>query len=181
MAHLLDVSVPLLDHRLVEWISTLPFAFRRYEYEDEYLRRNAEGPVLPHDILYRPDRGFAVSLGDGFRGPWCAGVEPASACEVFAGASLFGRRCATACSYNTTADNGTGARHEDEFRCAGPSGVSSRARRRARVQAGIGLTTATCRSCRPPAASVRDTIGSPRAWRCSRACISSSPIGLLMK
>lgn len=69
MAHSLEVRVPLLDHRLVEWISGLPSALKLKGGEGKYLFKKSLEADLPHDILYRSKMGFAVPLAQWFRGP----------------------------------------------------------------------------------------------------------------
>ena len=69
MAHSLEVRVPLLDHKLVEWISGLPPSWKLRGNEGKYLFKKALQPYLPNNILYRPKMGFAVPLDSWFRGP----------------------------------------------------------------------------------------------------------------
>jgi asparagine synthase (glutamine-hydrolysing) len=69
MAHSLEVRVPLLDHKLVEWLATVPTSLKRREGTGKYLLKKAMEPFLPEDILYRSKRGFAVPLAEWFRGP----------------------------------------------------------------------------------------------------------------
>ncbi|MGB5467839.1 MAG: XrtA/PEP-CTERM system amidotransferase [Sedimenticolaceae bacterium] len=91
MAHSLEVRVPLLDHELVEWISTLPEAFKRRGDEGKYLLKKAMEPWLPNDILYRPKQGFAVPLANWFRGPLRERLRDALDSEVLADADVFDR------------------------------------------------------------------------------------------
>lgn len=69
MAHALEVRVPLLDHKLVEWISGLPPEMKLNGSEGKYIFKKAMEKYLPHDILYRRKQGFAVPLAAWFRGP----------------------------------------------------------------------------------------------------------------
>lgn len=69
MAHALEVRVPFLDHKLMEWVSGLPVDFKLKGTEGKYLLKRALEPYLPHDILYRRKMGFAVPLAEWFRGP----------------------------------------------------------------------------------------------------------------
>ena len=69
MAHALEVRVPLLDHELVEWTSSLPPAFKLHHGEGKYLLKKSLENHLPKHILYRPKMGFAVPLAKWFRGP----------------------------------------------------------------------------------------------------------------
>jgi len=69
MAHALEVRVPFLDHKLMEWVSGLPVDFKLKGTEGKYLLKRALEPYLPYDILYRRKMGFAVPLAEWFRGP----------------------------------------------------------------------------------------------------------------
>jgi len=69
MAHSLEVRVPLLDHKFVEWVSGLPVSDKLRGQEGKYILKKAMEPHLPHDVLYRPKMGFGVPLGKWFRGP----------------------------------------------------------------------------------------------------------------
>jgi asparagine synthase (glutamine-hydrolysing) len=92
MAHSLEVRVPLLDHPLVEWISTLPVGFKRRGHEGKYLLKKAMEPWLPSDILYRPKKGFAVPLADWFRGPLRSRLRDALASDVLNDSGVFDRK-----------------------------------------------------------------------------------------
>lgn len=69
MAHSLEVRVPLLDHKFVEWVSGLPVDTKLRGQEGKYILKKALEPHLPHDVLYRPKMGFGVPLSKWFRGP----------------------------------------------------------------------------------------------------------------
>jgi len=69
MAHSLEVRVPLLDHRLVEWASSLPPALKLRGGVGKYIFKKTLEPDLPHDVLYRPKMGFSVPLSAWLRGP----------------------------------------------------------------------------------------------------------------
>src|SRR6185312_12331767 len=69
MAHSLEVRVPLLDHRLVEWASSLPPALKLRGSTGKYIFKKTLEPDLPHDVLYRPKMGFSVPLSAWLRGP----------------------------------------------------------------------------------------------------------------
>ncbi len=69
MAHSLEVRVPILDHKFVEWVSGLPPQVKLNGREGKYLFKKALEPVLPNDILYRPKMGFGVPISAWFRGP----------------------------------------------------------------------------------------------------------------
>ena len=69
MAHSLEVRVPLLDHKLVEWISGISPSLKLRGHEGKYILKKALENHLPNDILYRDKMGFAVPLANWFRGP----------------------------------------------------------------------------------------------------------------
>ncbi|MFN4291470.1 MAG: XrtA/PEP-CTERM system amidotransferase [Permianibacter sp.] len=69
MAHALEVRVPFLDVRFVEWMSGLPPELKLHNGEGKYLLKKAMEPHLPHDLMYRRKMGFAVPLAAWFRGP----------------------------------------------------------------------------------------------------------------
>jgi len=69
MAHSLEVRVPLLDHRLVEWASSLPPGLKLKGSIGKYIFKKALEPNLPHDVLYRTKMGFSVPLAAWLRGP----------------------------------------------------------------------------------------------------------------
>ncbi|MGH1374016.1 MAG: XrtA/PEP-CTERM system amidotransferase [Cellvibrionaceae bacterium] len=69
MHHSLEVRVPLLDHKLVEWIWQLPASLKLNGQMGKYVFKKAMEPYLPNDILYRRKMGFGVPLADWFRGP----------------------------------------------------------------------------------------------------------------
>lgn len=69
MAHALEVRVPLLDHKFVEWVAGLPPSYKLQGAEGKYIFKKALEPILPHDILYRKKKGFSIPLTMWFRGP----------------------------------------------------------------------------------------------------------------
>ena len=69
MAHSLEVREPLMDHELVEWVSSLPTTLKIRGQEGKYLLKKAMEPYLSDEVLYRPKMGFAVPIANWFRGP----------------------------------------------------------------------------------------------------------------
>jgi len=69
MAHSLEVRVPVLDHKLVEWASSLPPDLKLRYGEGKYVFKKALEPDLPPEVLYRTKMGFRVPLATWFRGP----------------------------------------------------------------------------------------------------------------
>lgn len=91
MAHGLEVRVPLLDHQLVEWLSSLPPRLKLHGAEGKFLFKRALAPYLPQDILYRPKMGFAVPLAAWFRGPLRERLHAAVLGPVLAQSGIFER------------------------------------------------------------------------------------------
>jgi len=89
MAHSLEVREPLMDHPLVEWLSSLPPGFKLRNGEGKYLFKKALAPFLPPEILYRPKMGFAVPLARWFRGPLRQPVRDAVLGPVLAETGWF--------------------------------------------------------------------------------------------
>jgi asparagine synthase (glutamine-hydrolysing) len=69
MAHSLEVRVPLLDHRLVEWTMALPAGLKLRGGEGKYLLKRALRSHLSDEVLYRPKMGFSMPIAQWFRGP----------------------------------------------------------------------------------------------------------------
>ena len=69
MAHSLEVRVPLLDHRLVEWASSLPPGLKLHGVTGKYVFKKALERDLPRALLYRPKMGFCVPVSAWLRGP----------------------------------------------------------------------------------------------------------------
>jgi asparagine synthase (glutamine-hydrolysing) len=89
MAHGLEVRVPLLDHKLVEWISGLPPELKLQGGVGKYLFKRALAPYLPDDLLYRRKMGFSVPLADWFRGPLRSHLQRSLASPVLASCDMF--------------------------------------------------------------------------------------------
>jgi asparagine synthase (glutamine-hydrolysing) len=68
MAHSLEARVPLLDHKVVEFASTIPPELRLREGTTKYIFKRALRGILPDEIIDRPKHGFGVPLGRWFRG-----------------------------------------------------------------------------------------------------------------
>jgi asparagine synthase (glutamine-hydrolysing) len=77
MAHALEVRVPILDHKFVEWVSGLPRDLKLRGQEGKWIFKKSLKPYLPDDILYRRKMGFAVPLASWFRGPLRQRVQAA--------------------------------------------------------------------------------------------------------
>ena len=89
MAHSLEVREPLMDHKLVEWLATLPSDLKIRGQEGKYLLKMAMESHLPKDVLYRRKMGFSVPLARWFRGPLRQRVRDAMLGETLASTCLF--------------------------------------------------------------------------------------------
>ncbi|WP_298620763.1 XrtA/PEP-CTERM system amidotransferase [uncultured Zoogloea sp.] len=91
MAHSLEVREPLMDHKLVEWLATLPSGLKIKGQEGKFVFKKAMEPMLPRDVLYRPKMGFAVPLARWFRGPLKERVREAILGSTLAETGIFNR------------------------------------------------------------------------------------------
>ena len=69
MAHGLELRVPFLDHKLVEFTTRLPPEFKLRGRTGKVLLREAMRGILPQPILSRPKKGFPVPTEQWLRGP----------------------------------------------------------------------------------------------------------------
>jgi asparagine synthase (glutamine-hydrolysing) len=70
MAASLESRVPFLDHKLVEFTSSLPERLKLHRWTTKHVLRESMKGVLPEQILTRPKMGFPVPVGAWFRGPY---------------------------------------------------------------------------------------------------------------
>jgi asparagine synthase (glutamine-hydrolysing) len=62
MAHSLEVRVPLIDHKLVEFATRIPFALKLRDGHAKWVLTQALRDVLPPEIANRPKRGFEMPV-----------------------------------------------------------------------------------------------------------------------
>ncbi|MBI3895003.1 MAG: asparagine synthase (glutamine-hydrolyzing) [Acidobacteria bacterium] len=94
MANALELRVPFLDHKLVEFCAGLPTKFKLHGFQDKFLLRQAMGKVLPKPILERPKKGFPVPTGEWLRIPMREFahdvlLSPNSACRTYLNSSVL--------------------------------------------------------------------------------------------
>ena len=68
MATSLEARVPFLDHHLVEYALNVPRGLKVEGTSGKHILKRALEDVLPHDLLYRPKRGFGAPIKEWFRG-----------------------------------------------------------------------------------------------------------------
>jgi asparagine synthase (glutamine-hydrolysing) len=89
MAHALEVRVPLLDHKLVEWIAGLPPEMKLKGSEGKYIFKKSLENYLPNDILYRSKMGFSIPLNSWFRNELKSKVRETLLGETMLQSGLF--------------------------------------------------------------------------------------------
>ena len=62
MANSLEVRVPFLDYRVIEFIETLPPALKLRGLTGKYLHKKAMLKWLPREVVYRKKKGFAIPI-----------------------------------------------------------------------------------------------------------------------
>ena len=67
MAASVELRVPFLDHRLVEFAARLPISLKIKNGETKYLLKKTMEPYLPRDVIYRTKAGFPVPVSDWFK------------------------------------------------------------------------------------------------------------------
>ncbi|TQV88898.1 asparagine synthase (glutamine-hydrolyzing) [Aliikangiella coralliicola] len=68
MAASLELRVPFLDHRFLEFAATMPSKYRLKNMENKYIIKKAMEPYLDKEILYRKKLGFPTPLAVMFQG-----------------------------------------------------------------------------------------------------------------
>ena len=79
MAHAIEVRPPFLDHRIVEFASSLPADLKMRGSRQKVVLRNLMRGKLPAAILARKKIGFDIPTHDWFRGPLQPLIEDAVA------------------------------------------------------------------------------------------------------
>jgi asparagine synthase (glutamine-hydrolysing) len=67
MANSLEVRSPLLDHKLMELIASMPSGLKLHNGQGKYIFKKALAQVLPSSILNRPKQGFSIPIAEWFR------------------------------------------------------------------------------------------------------------------
>lgn len=64
MAASLEARVPLLDHKLIEFVTKIPSELKLKNLETKYIFRKAVRGLVPDTILDRPKQGFGVPINE---------------------------------------------------------------------------------------------------------------------
>ncbi|MCX6155729.1 MAG: asparagine synthase (glutamine-hydrolyzing) [Candidatus Kapabacteria bacterium] len=71
MAHSLEARVPFLDHRFVEFVSSIPEHIKVPDGKTtKYILKKAVESVLPKNIIYRKKQGFWAPVKEWLRNEW---------------------------------------------------------------------------------------------------------------
>jgi len=62
MANSLEIRVPLLDHRLLEYMTKIPGNWKLKGMETKWIFRKALEGILPHHIVYRGKQGYSLPV-----------------------------------------------------------------------------------------------------------------------
>jgi len=62
MAVSLEARAPLLDHKLIEFVTNVPASLKLLGLETKYLLKKAVKDLVPSEILNRPKQGFGVPI-----------------------------------------------------------------------------------------------------------------------
>ena len=75
MAHSLEVRAPILDHKLMEYVGSLPSNLKLKGKESKYIFKKMLEDRLPQNILYRRKQGFSIPLASWLRNEMRGFVE----------------------------------------------------------------------------------------------------------
>ncbi|MCD6460108.1 asparagine synthase (glutamine-hydrolyzing) [bacterium] len=64
MANSLEVRVPLLDHKFMEFTATIKPNLKLRNFSSKYIFKKSLEPILPDSILYRKKQGFELPVDD---------------------------------------------------------------------------------------------------------------------
>lgn len=64
MVHSVEVRPPFLDHKLIEFVATLPGNFKIKNGREKHILKEAVKDLLPADLVDRPKEGFVLPVND---------------------------------------------------------------------------------------------------------------------
>jgi asparagine synthase (glutamine-hydrolysing) len=89
MAHSLEARVPLLDHRVVEFVTRLPTSFKLSGGRTKAILRDLFPEALPPRVLQRGKQGFSLPLPRWLAGDLRPFVEETIASDTYARSEWF--------------------------------------------------------------------------------------------
>jgi asparagine synthase (glutamine-hydrolysing) len=69
MASSLETRVPFLDHKLIEYVWTIPHSLKLKKGDGKWILKQILNQYVPKNLTERPKMGFGVPLGSWLRGP----------------------------------------------------------------------------------------------------------------
>jgi asparagine synthase (glutamine-hydrolysing) len=60
MANSIELRVPFLDHKVLEFAASLPSKFKLHRFTTKHIAKQALSSLVPHEILARKKAGFPV-------------------------------------------------------------------------------------------------------------------------
>ena len=69
MASSLETRVPLLDHKLIEYVWKIPHSFKLRNGDGKWILKQVLNKYVPKNLTERPKMGFAIPLHSWLRGP----------------------------------------------------------------------------------------------------------------
>jgi asparagine synthase (glutamine-hydrolysing) len=66
MATSIELRVPFLDHKLLEFAATIPSRYKLKRWNEKYILKQAVAKIVPPEIINRPKRGFPVPISNWF-------------------------------------------------------------------------------------------------------------------
>jgi asparagine synthase (glutamine-hydrolysing) len=66
MAHSVEARVPLLDHKLIEFVQTIPASLKMTGHETKSILKRAVAGLVPNEIITRSKKGFSVPIRNWF-------------------------------------------------------------------------------------------------------------------
>jgi asparagine synthase (glutamine-hydrolysing) len=66
MAHSIEARVPLLDHKLIEFVQTIPASLKLRSGTTKHILKSAVRGLIPDEIIDRPKQGFGVPVNKWF-------------------------------------------------------------------------------------------------------------------
>jgi asparagine synthase (glutamine-hydrolysing) len=90
MAFSVESRVPFLDHRLVEYVGSLPYHLKIRAQTTKFLLREAMQILLPESVVHRPDKkGYPTPFSLWLRGPLRTYTEAIISAKKFAERGIF--------------------------------------------------------------------------------------------
>jgi asparagine synthase (glutamine-hydrolysing) len=97
MANSLELRAPFLDQELARWAFALPDGLKlKRGRGGKAILKEAMEDYLPHDLLYRPKKGFTIPVAEWFRGPLSGDIRALAKNARLSGKGYFDTRAVAA-------------------------------------------------------------------------------------